>query len=224
MVAWELWEFCLRHQIRIRAIHRAGVDNVRADRLSREKYDPTGYRLHPEVFRQINRQFGPHTIDLMADRLNTQLPRFISRFPDPLSSGTDVFRSNLAGENGFRTSSTGLDSSSSFSGTSATGRGDLGHSQLEGALAPFAQANVGLPTDTGAVQTGSSFSRTPTGQVSALQLSARSSRLEDLRTAMTAKGFTKKIISHALKRWPRGSSDDSYWRHWKAWCLSLIHI
>ena len=101
MVARELWEFCLRHQIRIRAIHRAGVDNVRADRLSREKYDPTGYRLHPEVFRQINRQFGPHTIDLMADRLNTQLPRFISRFPDPLSSGTDVFRSNLAGENGF---------------------------------------------------------------------------------------------------------------------------
>ena len=35
---------------------------------------------------------------------------------------------------------------------------------------------------------------------------------------MTAKGFTKKIISHALKRWPRGSSDDSYWRHWKSWC------
>ena len=101
MVAQELWEFCLRHRIKIRAIHRAGVDNVRADRLSREKYDPTGYRLLPEVFRQINRQFGPHTVDLMADRLNTQLPRFISRFPDPLSSGTDVFRSNLAGENGF---------------------------------------------------------------------------------------------------------------------------
>ena len=35
---------------------------------------------------------------------------------------------------------------------------------------------------------------------------------------MTAKGFTRKIISHALKRWPRGSSDDSYWRHWKSWC------
>ena len=74
---------------------------MRADRLSREKYDPTGYRLSSEVFKQINRKFGPHTIDLMADRLNTQLPRFISRFPDPLAIGTDIFRANLAGENGF---------------------------------------------------------------------------------------------------------------------------
>ena len=72
-MAKELWEFCLLHNIRLRAIHRAGVDNVRADQLSRVKYDPTGYRLRPEVFRHINRQFGPHTIDLMADRLNTQL-------------------------------------------------------------------------------------------------------------------------------------------------------
>ena len=101
LVAKELWEFCLLHDIRLRAIHRAGVDNVRADQLSRVKYDPTGYRLRPEVFRHINRQFGPHTIDLMADRLNTQLPRFISRFPDPLAAGTDIFRSNLTVENGF---------------------------------------------------------------------------------------------------------------------------
>lgn len=101
MVAKELWEFCLLHNIRLRAIHRAGVDNVRADQLSRVKYDPTGYRLRPEVYRHINRQFGPHTIDLMADRLNTQLPRFISRFPDPLAVGTDIFRSDLTRENGF---------------------------------------------------------------------------------------------------------------------------
>ena len=60
---------------------------MRADQLSRVKYDPTGYRLRPEVFRHINRQFGPHTIDLRADCLNTQLPRFISRFPDPLAAG-----------------------------------------------------------------------------------------------------------------------------------------
>ena len=35
---------------------------------------------------------------------------------------------------------------------------------------------------------------------------------------MTAKGVSKKVIDHTLKRWPRGSSDDSYWRHWKSWC------
>ena len=128
----------------------------------------------------------------------------------PSQLGQRCLQEQPGGGERLRTSSNGPDSSSGFSGTSATGRGDLGHSQLEGALAPFAQANVGLPTDTGAVQTGSSFSRTPTGQVSALQLPPRSSRLEDLRTAMTDKGFTKKIISHALKRWPRGSSDDSY--------------
>ena len=35
---------------------------------------------------------------------------------------------------------------------------------------------------------------------------------------MTAKGFSKKVTGHALKRWPEGSSDDSYRRHWKSWC------
>lgn len=35
---------------------------------------------------------------------------------------------------------------------------------------------------------------------------------------MTARGYSAQVIGHALKRWPRGHSDDSYWRHWKAWC------
>ena len=35
---------------------------------------------------------------------------------------------------------------------------------------------------------------------------------------MIATGFSTKVIGHTLKRWPRGSSDDLYWRHWKSWC------
>ena len=100
-LAQQLWGFCLQHNIRVVAVHRAGVDNERADMLSRIKYDPTNYRLLPSVFQMLDQRWGRHSIDLFADRLNTQLPRYVSRFSDPLASGVDVFRQDLTRENGF---------------------------------------------------------------------------------------------------------------------------
>ena len=60
-----------------------------ADHLSRL---PLHYewKLHPELFKQIDRTWGPHTIDRFACMANTQLPRYNSRFMDPLSEGIDA--------------------------------------------------------------------------------------------------------------------------------------
>ena len=43
--------------------------------------------------------------------------------------------------------------------------------------------------------------------------------MEDLRSAMLSNGFAKPTVDLALKRWIGGSNDDSYWRHWKRWCI-----
>ena len=43
--------------------------------------------------------------------------------------------------------------------------------------------------------------------------------MEDLRSAMLSNGYAKPVVDHALKRWVGGSNDDSYWRHWKQWCI-----
>ena len=77
------------------AVHQAGVNNERADMLSQIKYDPTNYRLLPSVFRMLDQRWGQHSIDLFADRLNTQLPQYVSRFLDPSASRVDVFCQDL---------------------------------------------------------------------------------------------------------------------------------
>ena len=82
-----------------------------------------------------------------------------------------------------------------------------------------APADVNLQTSSAALSSSVAHSRASKGKVPALQLPARSSRMEDLRSAMLSNGCAKPVVDHALKRWVGGSNDDSYWRHWKQWCI-----
>lgn len=85
--------------IRVTARHLPGVANTHADALSRSRTDLDDWMIHPEVFSEIEEQWGPHTIDLFATRLNTQLPRFYSRYPDPECSGVDAILQDWTPEN-----------------------------------------------------------------------------------------------------------------------------
>jgi len=87
------------YSITLRAVHRPGVENRRADLLSRWRQDSTDLKLHPKFFRQADRQWGRHTVDLFATRLNTQLARFVSWRPDPEAEAVDAFQFPLSGEN-----------------------------------------------------------------------------------------------------------------------------
>jgi hypothetical protein len=66
------------------------VLNVRADVASRWRDDRSEWRLSDEAFGIVEDLFGPHTIDLMASRRNTQLARFFSRWLDPAAAATDA--------------------------------------------------------------------------------------------------------------------------------------
>ena len=98
-VAHRLWSVTNSYGITLRAVHRPGVENRRADLLSRWRQDSTDLKLDPRLFRLADRKWGPHTVDLFATRLNTQLARFVSWRPDPEAAAVDAFQFPLSGEN-----------------------------------------------------------------------------------------------------------------------------
>ena len=89
-LALALWT----RNIFLSAEHIAGNLNVSADWESRNFLDSSNWKLCPEIFRSLMQIRGPCTIDLFADRLNCQLPRFCSWKPDPTALATDAFQQN----------------------------------------------------------------------------------------------------------------------------------
>ena len=98
-IARNLWTLCYNSGILLQAVHRPGKENQRADKLSRWQQDHTDIRLDPSAFSLVDKRWGPHTVDLFATRVNTQLKRFVSWRPDPEAVSTDAFRFPLRGEN-----------------------------------------------------------------------------------------------------------------------------
>ena len=70
--------------------HIPGRLNVLADGLSRRRVFATEWTLAPATFSWLLKQFPRMTCDLFATRLNAQLPRFISPFPDPTAIAVDA--------------------------------------------------------------------------------------------------------------------------------------
>lgn len=88
-IATAIWAEAINNQVSIVCSHIAGKDNCGADYLSRlnDKYE---WKLHPGLFRYLDEMWGPHTIDRFASVLTTQLPKFNSRYHNPLASGIDA--------------------------------------------------------------------------------------------------------------------------------------
>ena len=81
------------HNITLIASHIKGELNVLADMLSRStKVLKTEWQLSRATFEWIvsRSPWGPPTVDLFANRLNFQLPRYFSPCQDPKSLGTDA--------------------------------------------------------------------------------------------------------------------------------------
>ena len=81
----------MERKVTLQAEHIAGTVNTQMDKESRVMIDRWDWKLHPQIFSRLNRQFGPFQIDLFASRVSTQLRRFYNWRPDPLAEGTDAF-------------------------------------------------------------------------------------------------------------------------------------
>lgn len=98
--ALEIWRLCQLHSWRLgEASHIPGVENCRADRLSRV-FDHSDWRLNPQLFAMFDRLWGPYTFDRFASALNRQaaLP-FNSRLYEPGSAGVDALAQDWRGSN-----------------------------------------------------------------------------------------------------------------------------
>ncbi len=84
----ELWNWCLRHSIFLKAEYLPGVQNVQADRESRVFTDSSDWKIQSEVIQPFLKD---REIDLFATRLTNQLPRYVSWRPDPHAYATDAF-------------------------------------------------------------------------------------------------------------------------------------
>ena len=96
--AFAIFSFSLANKIRIEPEWIPRDENQQADYLSRI-VDYDDWQIHPEIFAQLDSDWGPHSIDRFASFHNTQLPRFNSRFWNPGTKAVDAFTCNWQDEN-----------------------------------------------------------------------------------------------------------------------------
>ena len=86
-----LAEFLRARQILLLADYLPGIWNVLADPLSRQEACVGDAHLLPAAFQLLEKQWGPHSVDLMASAVNHQLPTYISALPDAGALTVNLF-------------------------------------------------------------------------------------------------------------------------------------
>lgn len=90
VITRELWKFCIDNGIYIKAAHIPGVDNVKADFLSRLDKN-TEWEISDNVFETICMKFGTPAIDLFASVKNRKCGQYVSWKPDKCAIAIDAF-------------------------------------------------------------------------------------------------------------------------------------
>ena len=90
-LAGTIWQWCIDRDIFISASHFSGSENFTADFLSRNFSDATEWKLKKETFDRVCKQLFIPDVDLFSSRLNRQLEKFVTWFPEPGSYRTDAF-------------------------------------------------------------------------------------------------------------------------------------
>ena len=87
-----IWNFIVKQDNWVTVTHIPGTFNEEADIEARTHETRTEWMINWKYFEKIIKclNFKP-TVDLLSTRLNTQLPQFISRRPDPESKGVNAF-------------------------------------------------------------------------------------------------------------------------------------
>jgi ribonuclease HI len=90
-LALEIWDWAISRNLFIVVFHIAGKSNDLADKASRVFLDRNSWQLYKPYFQDLEKQWGPHDIDLFADFSNYQVEKYVSWKPDPGSSFVDAF-------------------------------------------------------------------------------------------------------------------------------------
>ena len=97
-VAQRIWRFMLKRGNWLTVAHCPGVENVEADKASREFKEDIEWSLKQEIFDKICKHFDMKIeIDLFASRLNNKVERYSAWHPDPGAEFVDAFSENWGG-------------------------------------------------------------------------------------------------------------------------------
>lgn len=89
---WPLFQWAEIHLISLKAEHLAGAANITADWLSRQKVRDIEWHLNPESFQLLVRRWGLPVLDLFANVVNTQTPKYLTRTPTLGALGADALQ------------------------------------------------------------------------------------------------------------------------------------
>lgn len=90
-LATSIWNWCLRTGTRIRTTYVPSAFNP-ADAPSRQLTGQLEWSISPSFFNLMDREWGPHTVDLFASPDNHQLRRFMTWKPSPGAIGHDALQ------------------------------------------------------------------------------------------------------------------------------------
>jgi hypothetical protein len=76
------------NDIRIRTTYIRSAANIWADKLSKEA-DTSDWQLRPSVFRYLDKEWGPHSVDRFASFANKQLVRYNAKWRDGKAEAVD---------------------------------------------------------------------------------------------------------------------------------------
>ena len=88
---------CMANQIRLEPEWIPRKENEQADFISKI-IDYDDWMLDPIIFAELDRDWGPHDVDRLADVHNKQLKRFNSRYWNPGSEAVDAFTCDWGNE------------------------------------------------------------------------------------------------------------------------------
>ena len=86
----KLWWLLETNDITLRAKYIRSAANVWADKLSRDRDGQGDWMLHPDLFGQLDKEWGAHTVDRFATANNAQLVRFNSLMEGPGVEAVDA--------------------------------------------------------------------------------------------------------------------------------------
>jgi hypothetical protein len=96
-LAKQIWLWCIDRSIWLSASYISGRTNV-ADICSRKFNENVEWMLDRTIFLKLIDRWGTPTIDLFASRLNKQIDKFVSWYPDPEAKYVNAFSLNWSSE------------------------------------------------------------------------------------------------------------------------------